>query len=158
MSTKSTRKHGKTLFVKETLIDNPHATVAVVNEAWTSAGMEGTISEALVNKMRAQMGLSGNLRSRGQEENAAGATSRRRADTKPRGNGKQTSARSTERRTDDARVRAGSRDGSDRRVADLEADLDRLLFRVMSLGNLPRVEEAIRATRRALYRAFATKH
>ena len=40
------------------------------------------------------------------------------------------------------------------RLADLETELDRLLFSVMSLGNLPEVEKALRQTRRALYSAF----
>ena len=56
------RDRGKTTFVKEYLNDHPHANPKGVNEAWTEAGMEGTISETLVNKMRSTMGLSGNLR------------------------------------------------------------------------------------------------
>ena len=53
---------GKTSFVKEILFDNPQANPTAVNEAWTAAGMDGTISATLVNKMRAELGLTGNLR------------------------------------------------------------------------------------------------
>ena len=57
-----TRDQGKTSFVKELLIDHPMANTKAVNEAWTTAGMDGTISETLVNKTRSHMGLAGNLR------------------------------------------------------------------------------------------------
>src|SRR5271157_3977884 len=53
---------GKTSFVKEFLNDHPEGNVKAVNEAWATAGMKGTISPTLVNKMRASLGLTGNLR------------------------------------------------------------------------------------------------
>ena len=53
---------GKTSFVKEFLQENPHGNAAAVNEAWAAAGIDGTISPTLVNKMRASLGLTGNLR------------------------------------------------------------------------------------------------
>ena len=53
---------GKTSFVKEFLNDNPQGNVKAVNEAWTAAGFDGTISETLVYKTRASLGLTGNLR------------------------------------------------------------------------------------------------
>src|SRR5271157_2107496 len=62
MPTAKTRDQGKTSFVKELLIDHPTANTKAVNKAWSAAGMEGTISETLVNKTRSHMGLAGNLR------------------------------------------------------------------------------------------------
>ena len=48
---------GKTMFVKEFLNDHPEGNVKAVNEAWTAAGFDGTISETLVYKARASLGL-----------------------------------------------------------------------------------------------------
>ena len=50
------------MFVKEFLNDHPQGNVDAVNEAWQAAGFDGTISTTLVNKMRASLGLTGNLR------------------------------------------------------------------------------------------------
>ena len=52
---------GKTSFLKEFLNDHPEGNVKAVNEAWTAAGFDGTISETLVYKARASLGLTGNL-------------------------------------------------------------------------------------------------
>jgi hypothetical protein len=57
----TTRTLGKTGFVKEFLNDHPQANAKAVNEAWTAAGFEGTISPTLVTQMRSKMGLSGNI-------------------------------------------------------------------------------------------------
>ena len=54
-----TRAPGKSEFIKQVLGKNPQATFKAVNEAWTLAGNEGSISQALVNKMRSEAGLSG---------------------------------------------------------------------------------------------------
>ena len=85
MPATATRNQGKTLFVKETLIDHPTANPKFVNEAWKEAGMEGTISETLVNKMRSQLKLTGNLR--GTRSSKKGKTSASKVTTsgKPRG-------------------------------------------------------------------------
>ena len=53
---------GKTSFVKQFLNDHPDGTTKTVNEAWQAAGFEGTISPTVVNKTRASLGLTGNLR------------------------------------------------------------------------------------------------
>ena len=57
----ATASPGKTSFLKEFLNDNPEGNVKAVNEAWTAAGFDGTISETLVYKARASLGLTGNL-------------------------------------------------------------------------------------------------
>ena len=57
----ATATPGKTSFLKEFLHDNPEGNVKAVNEAWTAAGFDGTISETLVYKARASLGLTGNL-------------------------------------------------------------------------------------------------
>ncbi len=61
-ASKTSTSPGKTMFVKEFLIDNGEGNVSAVNEAWTEAGFEGSISATLVNKLRSKLGLVGNLR------------------------------------------------------------------------------------------------
>jgi hypothetical protein len=49
----------KTAFVEEFLSGNPGSSFATVNEAWKSAGNEGTVSESLVGKTRSKLKLTG---------------------------------------------------------------------------------------------------
>ena len=46
-----------------------------MNEAWTAAGMKGTIGATLINKTRADMGLTGKLRAKSKPKTAAKAKS-----------------------------------------------------------------------------------
>ena len=62
MATTATVNQGKTSFVKEFLNGHPQGNTKAVNEAWQAAGFEGTISPTVVNKTRASLGLTGNLR------------------------------------------------------------------------------------------------
>src|SRR5271157_2568941 len=61
MATTATESQGKTSFVKEFLQGNPQANAKAVNEAWTAAGMKGTISHPIISQVRKQLGLTGNL-------------------------------------------------------------------------------------------------
>ena len=61
MATTTTAAPGKTSFVKEFLQGNPQANAKAVNEAWTAAGMKGTISHPIISQVRKQLGLTGNL-------------------------------------------------------------------------------------------------
>ena len=56
VATKSANKSG---FVKDFLRNHPEGNVKAVNEAWTAAGMKGTIGDTLIYQTRADMGLSG---------------------------------------------------------------------------------------------------
>jgi hypothetical protein len=56
-----TETPSKTSFVKDFLNGSPQGTFKTVNEAWTAAGGEGTISKSVVDKTRAKLGLTGNL-------------------------------------------------------------------------------------------------
>ena len=154
MRATATRNQGKTLFVKETLIDHPTANPTFVNDAWKAAGMEGTISEALVNKIRSQLKLTGNLKGTRPAKKDRAAASKRASSGKKRGRKPKNAVARAEGTTGEARQRPA---GQGVRLSELEADLDRLLFSVMSMGNLPEVEKALRQTRRALYSAFAAK-
>ncbi len=67
----ATKSQGKTAFVKEFLRRNPRGNAKAVNQAWTAAGMSGTIGSTLVNKTRSEMGLTGNLRAKSKPRTAA---------------------------------------------------------------------------------------
>ena len=79
------RDQGKTSFVKKLLIGHPMANTKAVNEAWSAAGMQGTISETLVNKTRSHMGLAGNLRGKRRTKSEAEASTKRAYNGKKRG-------------------------------------------------------------------------
>jgi hypothetical protein len=146
-----TQSPGKTSFVKEFLHNHPEGNTAAVNEAWKAEGMKGGISSTLVNKTRSALGLSGNLRRKRSAKDGAASdkpayTGKKRG-RKPKNAAVSASAVS---KTDGARVKPGQ-------LAELEADLDMLLFKVMRLGGFTEIENSLRETRRLLYGGFATR-
>ena len=142
MPAAKTRDQGKTSFVKEVLIDNPLANTKAVNDAWSEAGMDGTISETLVNKMRARMGLTGQTcAASGAAKKGAEASTKRPSTGKKRGRKpSQEIGTNSERKTTHAATRSGKQNDL---LVELEAELDRLLFRVMNLGELDEVESSL---------------
>src|SRR4051812_25250438 len=140
----ATETPGKTSFLKEFLHDNPQGNVAAVNQAWQAQGFAGTISPALVNKTRASMGLTGNLRKKTKTAAKAKApyTGKKRG-RKPK---ETTAAANGQPR--------GRKSGRTLALTDLEADIDRLLFKAMALGELTEVEDLLRRARRSLYGAL----
>ena len=134
---------GKTSFVKEFLNDNPKGNVTAVNEAWTEAGMIGTISTTLVNKTRALLGLTGNLRGKSE---AKATTGKKRG--RPR---KDTTVVVTVTPVLPTRGRKSDRTNS---LLEVEAEIDRLIFTVMGIGELPEVESLLRDARRKIYAAL----
>jgi hypothetical protein len=133
-----TASPGKKMFVKEFLNDHPEGNFRAVNEAWQAAGFEGTISKTVVDKMRSSLGLTGNLR----------------------GNAKTTDKKPGRPRTviTTAAVNVQPRTSNSSRTVrlhDLEAEIDRLLFRVMAIGDLTEIEDSLRRTRRMLYGGLA---
>jgi len=142
---------GKTMFVKEFLNDHPQGNVDAVNEAWTAAGFEGTISRTLVDKTRALLGLTGKL---------SGKTKKTRTSTKakttPTGKKrgrprKETTATVTGEPAGQPRGRESARSVA---LTDLEADIDRLIFKAMAFGDLTEIEDTLRRARRLLYGAL----
>lgn len=126
------------MFVKEWLNDHPQATTEAVNVAWREAGYSGSISPSLVSNVRSRMGLAGNT-GRGRLAKKSGASVQRRERPTPAGqiraNG--SVATSARRREQDLMV--------------LEVELDRLLMKVVEVGQLPEVEASLRKARRQLY-------
>jgi hypothetical protein len=132
------KSENKSGFVKEFLNDHPDGNVDAVNKAWAAAGMNGAIGSTLVNKMRAALGLTGNLRGNTKMSNAS-ATSKKRAE--PR---KETTAAANEK----------PRDNRSAVLNDMEVDLDRLMFKAMAIGDLTEIEDTLRLLRRLLYGAL----
>jgi hypothetical protein len=134
---KAASSPGKTMFVKEYLNDHPQANVSAVNKAWQAAGFKGTISAAVVNKLRASMGLTGNLR----------------ANTKK--TERTTTGKKRETPRKESTVNVPPRANRSSNLDDIEADFDRLLFKVMGVGDLTEIEALLRKTRRMLYGALS---
>jgi hypothetical protein len=84
----ATKSPNKTSFVQDFLKDNPKGNAKAVNEAWAAAGMSGTIGATLVNKMRSDMGLTGNLRATSKPKTAAKAKSAAKVSKNPSSPGK----------------------------------------------------------------------
>ena len=117
---------GKSMFAKEFLIDNPQGNPAAVNKAWKAAGFKGKISDSVVNAMRASLGLAGNLRGTTTKTSVAKETA---AKGQPRSNGAVA-------------------------LNDLEGEIDRLMFKVMAMGDFTEIEDSLRQARRLLYAAL----
>src|SRR5271157_2643505 len=135
---------GKTSFVREFLHDNPQGNVKAVNEAWQAAGFDGTISETLVYKARASLGLTGNLSGKTMAAAEGKATSTGKKLERPW-------KEPTAPVTGQPRGRKSARTLA---LTELEADIDRLIFRVMAVGDLTEIEDSLRRARRLLYGAL----
>ena len=144
MPREATAIPGKTSFLKEFLHDHPEGNVKAVNEAWTAAGFDGTISETLVYKARASLGLTGNLSGKTKAAAEGKATSTGKKLGRPR-------KEPTAPVTGQPRGRKSARTLA---VTELEADIDRLIFKVMGVGDLTEIEDSLRRARRLLYGAF----
>jgi hypothetical protein len=120
------------LFVKEMLNDNPRANARDVNQAWPAAGRPGRISAGLVNHLGFRMGLSGNPHGR----KATGAKrGRPPVQVQPGANG---STPATKRRRSSA-------------LMGLKVEIDRLLRKVVEIGQFLDVEDGLRSARRRPY-------
>lgn len=127
-----TRGDGKTSFVKEMLLDNPRVTPAEVNEAWAAAGMAGTISGSLVKVTKGKLGLTKPRKKRGRRGAVAIAPAPARAYSAP------------VVRTG----RVGRPKSQDGILAEVESDIDRLIFKLMMAGEFGPIEDALRNVRR----------
>jgi hypothetical protein len=158
---------GKTDFVKKYLAANPQSNPTAVAEAWIKSGNSGTVSASLVNKLRSQMGLTGNLgtgrkpgkRRKGRLGRKPAAlvavASTGEAEVMPKRRGRPPGSKNRPRLGTAATTTAPARPALSR-VSEIDADLDRLIFRVMSLGKLTTVEDKLREARRELYRQLGS--
>jgi hypothetical protein len=166
--TKVAPKHNKSQFAHEVLTKNPQANATAVNDAWMKGGRDGQISATLVNKLRATMGLTGNLRAKRKKTGSTPAANLHSAPklllrtAKSESTGRVGVGRSASngRGHEHASISAGPlnhREVPSHALDELEADIDRLIFRVMALGGSPAIEDALRQARRLLFGTFAKK-
>ena len=135
---------GKTMFVKEFLNDHPEGNYNDANEAWTAAGFEGTISRTLVDKTRALLGLTGNLR----ETKKSEASAQEKAPYTGKKRGRKPNVTTSEKASLNE-VRTQSQESARTTILlAVESEIDRLIFTVMGLGDLPEIETALRDARR----------
>jgi hypothetical protein len=154
MATKTKRGPNKTSFVRDFIQKNPTANRKAVEEAWLAAGHEGAISSALVSNLRTKMGLTGGSKAAGSHgaPESAKATAR-----KPRRKKRGRPARHkvSEVVAEAPAVRMPRSSGRDRALAEVEADIDRLIFKLIALGGLEEIEDELRKVRRLLYRSYS---
>ncbi len=152
MPTGGVRNEGKSQFVKEVLKKNPFANAQAVNAEWKSAGKTGEISSTLVNKLRSSEGYSGNLRSGRKPTTRTKLVElgKKKPGRKPKSAHSPFMAPRADAHTAPrAQVIAHTTD-----FDQIEADLDRLLFKVMDLDGMSAVESQLRKARRLLYAAY----
>jgi hypothetical protein len=133
---------GKTAFVTGHLRRDPSASDEAINQAWTAAGNEGGISGSLLYKIRAKRGLTGKRGGKGR-----GAGKKRRA--------KEMTVGRTSEPVAETPKPVDGRTGRGRLLAEVEGDIDRLIFKAMGLGGMEEIEDQLRNVRRLLYRSIS---
>jgi len=169
MAILATKRAGKTQFVKDVLAKNARANAAAVNVAWKAEGRDGTISATLVNKLRSTLGLAGNLRARPKKKSGPPPSEKPPYTGKKRGRKPKNLAtagfllspsQGNGRKTEQAAAPVATRGKATFHLGSLEeveADIDRLIFKVMALGGMSAIEDTLRQARRLLYGGFSGK-
>jgi len=138
------RNEGKSMFLKEYLLDHPDSEKAAIDEAWREAGNQAAISSSLISKVRSDLGLTG--KGRGKAKATATTRAAGSASTK-------TSRRQlTEGSPRQAAPRAAGGERTSVLVR-LEGRIDDMLHEIRLADGLPEFEEALRAARRILVRS-----
>ena len=155
MATK-TASPSKSAYVRDFLRKNRSANRKAVEQAWHEAGHEGPISSALVSNIRRELGLTGNQPVGSGPADGNGAAeapqSKARA-SKPKGRARRRQGKASDTSSTPATGRKPSSGGRDRTLAEIEQDIDRLIFRLMTLGGFEAIEHELRKVRRLLYRS-----
>jgi hypothetical protein len=143
----------KTSFVRDFIKKNPTANRKAVEEAWLEAGNEGPISSALVSNLRTEMGLTAGSKAAGGHgaPESAQATARK---PKRKKRGRPARRKVSEVVAEATTVRMPRSSGRDGALAEVEADIDRLIFKLIALGGLEEIEDELRKVRRLLYRSY----
>jgi hypothetical protein len=149
-----TKGVGKTEFIREQLGRDANLSVKEIVRAWTEAGNEGTLSDNLVYKTRADLGIKGRRttpESVGPVPTAKGSKSESSPEviepSKPQSNGRQAPHLFTTQTITSPEGERG------RVLVEVEREIDELIYRIRQLGGLPEVQEALRAARRLLVRS-----
>jgi hypothetical protein len=144
----------KSDFIRDFIRKNRAANQKAVEQAWHEAGHKGTISSALVSTIRRKLGLIGNKRGAPRPTGSNGAPEALQAKagaSKPRRRGRRRTGKTRDANGTPARGRKPLSGGRDRALAEIEQDLDRLVFKLMVLGGFEAIERELRKVRRLLY-------
>jgi hypothetical protein len=163
MATVKGKTEGKSMFLKEYLVDHPDAGKEAIATAWREAGNEGTISTSLIGKVRKDLGLTGKGTAQAKSRARVGAGQRSSTDAKSaaHGAGPETGGR-TPAQESSRPVTGGLEQpaappaaGGDRTgvLIRLEGAIDDLLHEIKLTGGLPEFEETLRRARRILVRS-----
>jgi hypothetical protein len=157
MATASATGQSKTAFVRDFIRKNPNANRKDVEEAWLGAGNEGPIHSSLVSNLRAEAGLTGKKRRggrsrRAERDGAAESTLAATPVAKPkrrgRKKGRKAKANAATATATERQPRSG---GQGKAMAEIEQDIDRLIFKLMVVGGFEGIEGELRKVRRLLY-------
>jgi hypothetical protein len=163
MATVKGKDEGKSMFLKEYLVDHPDAGKGAIDAAWREAGNEGTISTSLIGKVRRDLERTGQGTAKGKSRARVGTGKRSSAGSKSaaRGAGPEVGGR-TPAKEDSRPVTEGLERpaappaaGGDRTgvLIRLEGAIDDLLHEIKLTGGLPEFEETLRRARRILVRS-----
>jgi hypothetical protein len=140
MPTAIAESPSKSEFVRQFLRKNRNANRKTVEEAWLAAGHEGSISSSVVSTLRRELGLIRKKRGGSQPAGGnAGTESATGTEMVSKPNGRVTAQTS------------GRRAGTSRAIAEIEGDIDRLIFKLMKVGGMEDIEGELRKVRRLLY-------
>ena len=146
----------KTAFVRAFLRKNPTANRKAVDEAWRKAGHEGSINSSLVSNLRRELGLTGNKQGASKVIDGYGAAESPKAtgrNSKPRKRGRSDNGKASGANATPATGRKPRSGDRDQALAEIEGDIDRLIFKLMVVGGLEDIEDQLRKARRLLYRS-----
>ena len=162
MATVKGKNEGKSMFLKEYLLDHPDAGKEAIDAAWREAGNEGTISTSLIGKVRKDLELTGQGTAKVKSRASVGTGKRSSADSKSdaRGVGPEVGGRTPAKKNNRHVVGGLERPaepqaaGGDRTrvLIRLESEIDGLLHEIKMTGGLPEFEETLRKARRILVR------
>jgi len=155
------KKPSKTAFVTAHLQKDQQATLKTVNAAWNAEGHTGKISSTLVTGLRAKLGLTGNIRPKTSTPKEATAATASKSAPKSGGSKKAPTRTVVKSRAQTNGAPAAvapvaknvSPDKRDRLLAEIESDIDRLIFKLMGVGGFTKIEDEFRAARRVITRS-----
>jgi hypothetical protein len=155
MATERADRPSKTAFVRQFLERDPKANRKAIDEAWRDAGHEGSISSALVSNLRSHLGLRGPQGGRSEPADGDDAAELPKARAKASKSRKAASKSNRRALTEEtgapaATKRAAHSGGRHKVLAEIEGDIDRLIFKLMAVGGLDEIEDELRKARRRL--------
>jgi hypothetical protein len=156
MATGAAVNQGKGPFVEQYFASNPGGNLESVNKAWTAAGNEGSLSESLVGKVRARLGLTGKKTVDMPKPIEAPAKVKAKAPAKAKKVAKpveQAPPVSNGSHAPAVAISATHHDHDEDVLDELEEGIDELIQKIRGLGGKPEVVKALKRARRLLVRS-----